>query len=445
MNLEFPDEYDSSRPPADLLIPRSHQHLGIVRLFFPYEYQDHSLGTTRTVRWSELELARTGTRVVAADAEFFSYTFPVMAEYSGSFSHKDDDPGLADRQTLAALNDATRPFGKLHGFHWSDLDATPKLAERTSIFGSKYDRYEFLGGSIDSNYRLPQFVVDENAQFAWGANLFPDSILIAAPGVVCDQLLSDPRVDCALVAHCLPDSTEVPSYPASSTLRTPRRSTIDTLEMNVKDLLTLLGRCVFPGTSNRPHLGTHQKGVRLQAARGAVLASAALMDDHVQSIATPRFVDPELDIFIRHRELKSLMHKLQKYSSEGLATLSQRIPTELGLAPRSTGSATMTLSTEEQSSYFDDEVTFAVVLSENENPDMSSSFLAADSVSDSIPFEVSSYYVSWIIDIFKYSFRDATDVIQIGACNQEEQRTIITAAKDWRVSCVTNKDDGDCK
>lgn len=105
----------------------------------------------------------------------------------------------------------------------------------------------------------------------------------------------------------------------------------------------------------------------------------------------------------------------------------------------------MTLSTEEQSSYFDDEVTFAVVLSENENPDMSSSFLATDSVSDSIPFEVSSYYVSWIIDIFKYSFRDATDVIQIGACNQEEQRTIITAAKDWRVSCVTNKDDGDCK
>ena len=252
MNLEFPDEYDSSRPPAELLIPRSHHHLGIVRLFLPYTYQDHNLGTTRTVRWSELELARTGIRTVAADADFLSYTFPTMADYSGSFSHKDDDPGLADRQTLAALNDSTRPVGKLHGFHWSDLDATPKLAERTKVYGSKYDRYEFMGGSIDPNYRLPQFVVDENAQFAWGANLFPDSILIAAPGSVCDQLLSDPRVDCALVAHCLPDTPEAPLHPVSSILRTPRESTIVTLEMNLNDLRTLLEKCIFPGTPNQP-------------------------------------------------------------------------------------------------------------------------------------------------------------------------------------------------
>lgn len=211
--------------------------------------------------------------------------------------------------------------------------------------------------------------------------------------------------------------------------------------MNLKDLLTLLERCIFPGTPNQPHYGTRQKGVRLQALGGAVLASAALIDDHVQSIATPRYVDPELDIFIRYRELKSLMHKLQKSSSERIATLSQNIPTELGVAPLSSGSALITLSKEEQSSYIYDDATFTVVLSENENPDMSSSFLSVDSVTDTLPFEVSAYYVSWIIDTVKYSIIDATDEIQIGACNREDQRTIITVTKDWRISCVSNNDE----
>lgn len=195
------------------------------------------------------------------------------------------------------------------------------------------------------------------------------------------------------------------------------------------------------GDPKPTHYGTRQKGVRLQALGGAVLASAALIDDHVQSIATPRYVDPELDIFIRYRELKSLLHKLKKHSSGRIATLRQNIPTELGVAPLSSGSASISLSDEEESSNFCDDATFTVVLSENENPDMTSSFLAVDSASDTLPFEVSAFYVSWIIDTFKYSISNATDVIQIGACNREDQRTIITVAKDWRISCVSNNDE----
>lgn len=443
MNLELPDEYDSSRPPVELLIPRSHNHLGVVRLFLPYEYRDHNSGTTRIVRWSELELARSGTKTIDADAEFFNYTFPALDEYRGTFLHKDDDPGLVDPRTLAVLNEVSRPFGRLHGFHWAELDATPKVEERIVIHGSNYDRFEFMGGSIDPKFRLPQFVVDENGEFAWGANLYPDSILIAAPGDICDLLLSDPRIDCTLVAHSLPGNLEPPFRPVSSIVRKPRQRTITTLEMNVEDLLALLQKCIFPGGETQPHHGTRQKGIRLQALGGAVLASSALMNDHVQAIATPQYIDPELDIFVQYRELKGLMQNLRSNSYERVARLIQRNPTELGLAPRSHGPVTFALSAAESSSHLRPDATFTVFLSENENPDMSSSFLAVDSVSASIPFEVAAYYVSWIVDTAAYPFGDSSDVIQIGASTKPHNRTIITVAKDWRISCVINNDERD--
>lgn len=441
MILELPVEYDSSRPPAELLIPRSHHHLGVVRLFLPYKYRDPDLGTTRIVRWSELELAKSGTMEIAPDTEFFSYVFPPLDEYMGTFLHKDDDPGLVDAQTLAALNDASRPFGRLRGFHWSELDATPRIERRIDIYGSEYDQFDFIGGRINPSLRLPQFVVDENAQFAWGANLYPDSILIAAPGHICDQLLSDPRIDCALVAHGLPRNSEIVAHHVSSIARTPQHRTIATLEMSAEDLCVLLEKCVFPGGEKHPRFGTHQKGVRLQASGGAVLASSALVDDHVQAIATPLYVDPELDIYINYRELKRLLTNITNNRYNKFATLTQRKPTELGLAPQSMGTATMTLSELVPTSPNHADESFPVLLSANENPDMSRSFLAVDSPSESIPFKMPSYYVSWIANRVPHIAKDSSDMIQIGACSGADKRTVITIAKNWRISCVTRNDE----
>lgn len=440
MNLELPVGYDSSRPPVELLVPSSHHHLGIVRLFLPYEYRDQKSETTRIVRWSELELARSGTTEVAVDEEFFSYIFPVMDEFKGNFSHKDDDPGLLDSQTLAALNDASRPFGRLHGFHFSDLDAAPKVEERVEIHGSIYDRYKFTGGKIDPKRRLPQFVIDENAQFAWGANLYPDSLLIAAPGYICDRLLSDPRVDCALVAHSLPNGPDVDFHPVSSNARKPHRRTITTLEMNPEDLLALLEKCVFPGGENQPQDGTRQKGVRMQALGGAIVASAALVNAHVQAIATPKYVDPELDIFIKYRDLKAVMKNLKKLYETQTVRILQRVPTELGLAPRSSESAIISSSEASSCSNSRHDLNLSFLLSDNQNPDMSRSFLATEPSPDSCPFEVSTYYIDWIISIFNHPLNQFSDAIQLEASVETEHRTIVTVANNWRISYVADNE-----
>lgn len=213
MYLKFPDEFDDSLVPAESLIPSTHQHLGIVRLFLPYAYQGQGNSDPKSVRWSELQLARSGFSTLYADDNFMTYLVPALPGFEGKFTHKDDDSAVLDTDTLAALNDATKTFGRLHGFQWADLDATPAVEERVELFGTDYDRFEFNGGAIPPPFRLPQFVVDENRQFAWGAHLFPDSIWIAAPSLICDQLLSDPRVDCALVAHSIPTNGLVSCLP----------------------------------------------------------------------------------------------------------------------------------------------------------------------------------------------------------------------------------------
>ncbi|MER8026336.1 hypothetical protein [Glutamicibacter protophormiae] len=72
---------------------------------------------------------------------------------------------------------------------------------------------------------------------------------------------------------------------------------------------------------------------------------------------------------------------------------------------------------------------------------MSNSFLVVDSVNEGTPFNVPAYYVSWIASKLSYRFYDSSNMIQIGASNSVDKRTVITVAKDWRISCVINNDE----
>lgn len=222
----------------------------------------------------------------------------------------------------------------------------------------------------------------------------------------------------------------------------PQELELLTLEMGRQEFVDLLEKCCFPGYPRQLSSGGHQRGIRLQAFDGSLVASASRLDDHVQAISTPLYVDPELDIFIKYRELRKLLSSLESDSREFRLRLFQLLPTELGQAPRSSGTATISLLPERFDPINIGEQCFKVILSEHQSPDISCSFLLSDSEGSSTHTTVPTYYITWINNIackqFSESHRGAVNpsVVVLGTCHAEPQRTVINIADDWRISCL---------
>ena len=47
--------------------------------------------------------------------------------------------------------------------------------------------------------RIPEFAHDDLGNFAWGTNLYPDSLIIASTEPIYRALINDPRLDTVMI------------------------------------------------------------------------------------------------------------------------------------------------------------------------------------------------------------------------------------------------------
>lgn len=434
----LPRSYDSSLPDAEQLIPASHRHLGIIRLFLPYEYKEARGEPPKLVRWSELEVARSGTPRLKANAEFLDYLMPALPEYRGRFTHKDDDSGAPGHELAQALKEYTKPLGILHGYHWSELDAAPKSSDRVQIFGDDYDHYSFNGTEITSEKRLPQFVVDEQGKFAWGANLFPDSLIIAAPGYICDQMSADPRLDTALVSKAIPAGRTPSDSKPSSKARQPTSDNGIVLELGFEEFSQVF-RYLKPFMVGRPSSGQKLAfGVHLRAHSGRLLATAHNGEACAQVVVNTEYVDPELDLFLPQRSVQKIYRRVQSQDkvTEQFVTCYVQKPSTMGSAYRSIGMFSVAFSEQPSAGLEEwlDPLVERVSLQEVEYPSQDHLFLFGNSSESQLTADIPVQYKKIINQIFNTKWRrDYTVVIASEGCPYP--RTIMVFEGNFRI-CV---------
>ena len=161
------------------LIPRTHAHLRIARVFFPFETTAGEL-----VPW---------TRFVAADRGFSaSTTWHELLESAGQDSANFNAAcGHLDEQTAAGLRaligDLTMTGLFWRGYAGATGDAN-YLATTWSNATEHYISRAFTAADVQTGVQVPEFAWDDDGRLAWGGFLYPDSLAVAVEPARLDAL-----------------------------------------------------------------------------------------------------------------------------------------------------------------------------------------------------------------------------------------------------------------
>ncbi len=63
------------------------------------------------------------------------------------------------------------------------------------VHGEDYFPADLVRGDLEAGRRVPELAWDVETRFAWGARLYPDSLIVAAELPIYRQLHNDPRLD----------------------------------------------------------------------------------------------------------------------------------------------------------------------------------------------------------------------------------------------------------
>ncbi|KQZ83254.1 hypothetical protein ASD56_13165 [Microbacterium sp. Root166] len=113
--------------------------------------------------------------------------------------------GELDEVTAGVLRDAIGGLS-LRCLRWVGYGEVPDT-DTVRVFGDAYFAADLEPGDVAAGRRVPEFAWDAEGRLAWGARLYPDSLIIAAELPIFRQLRNDPRVDTASVR---PDRDELP-------------------------------------------------------------------------------------------------------------------------------------------------------------------------------------------------------------------------------------------
>lgn len=166
---------------SDLIIA-DHQQLPMVRVLLPVCDEEGGLS-----RWSDF---------VSLDGEPASISWsqivdkkrrslPGIVDYSAS-------TGELDFRTRAALLDAIGDT-PLNTLRWGGYQGKAPRRNARRVFDSDYYPAVECISTLQVDERIPEFAW--NARLSWGARLYGDSFVVAAPSDVIDSLIADARVD----------------------------------------------------------------------------------------------------------------------------------------------------------------------------------------------------------------------------------------------------------
>lgn len=170
-------------------IPSTHQHLPMLRVYLPLQSDDDS-GIVRWSRYVDVEEQ-------AASMDWFEATARI-AEEQPAVRELASCMGELDGPTADALREAIKDI-PLRCLRWAGYGETPHDARTTRVLGEAYFEARLGHDDVRSGRRVPEFAWDAAGRLAWGARLYPDSLIIAAELPIFRQLRNDPRLDTATV------------------------------------------------------------------------------------------------------------------------------------------------------------------------------------------------------------------------------------------------------
>ena len=186
--------------PARDLVPDRYASLPMLRLFLPLidandqtrrwsSYLDDGIELTGSTDWFEL-----WNRHKKSPGAFEPAPGPAR--------------GRLDPLTARALNDAlmlrASPDTILHCLRWEGYAAVPANASCPTVHQFGHD---FVCSDLTIQQvlheatadRIPEFAHDDLGHFAWGTNLYPDSLIVASAKPIYRALINDPRLDTATI------------------------------------------------------------------------------------------------------------------------------------------------------------------------------------------------------------------------------------------------------
>ncbi len=181
---------------ARTLVPDRYASLPMLRLFLPLIDTND-----RARRWSSY--LEDGIEL-AGSTEWFE----LWNRHRESHGAVEPAPvparGRLDPLTARALKDAlmlrASPDTVLHCLCWEGYAAVPADPGGPTVhhFGHDFVRYDLTIRQMlheATADRIPEFAHDDLGHFAWGTNLYPDSVIIAGAEPIYRALINDPRLD----------------------------------------------------------------------------------------------------------------------------------------------------------------------------------------------------------------------------------------------------------
>ncbi|QAV71174.1 hypothetical protein ESZ53_12430 [Salinibacterium sp. UTAS2018] len=165
-------------------VPPSHHGLRLVRVFLPV--LDREL---LPVRWSKF---------VDFDLTPASLSWWELLEQAGQEFPEVHTlascGGELDEATADALRDAIGDT-QLHSLRWDGYWENPASASPVYVHEHEYSLAPLRRSELAPGMRVPEFVWDDAATFAWGSRLYPDSLIVACDPDRFAQFHADPRLD----------------------------------------------------------------------------------------------------------------------------------------------------------------------------------------------------------------------------------------------------------
>lgn len=102
--------------------------------------------------------------------------------------------GELDAVTAAALADAVGDL-ELTCFRWTGYGGSAVAGDSVRVMGNDFVRAPLRRTDLRAGEWLPEFAWDDGGTLAWGARLYPDSLIVAGDLERVQRLHADPRVD----------------------------------------------------------------------------------------------------------------------------------------------------------------------------------------------------------------------------------------------------------
>ncbi|WP_343317386.1 hypothetical protein AAFM46_08375 [Arthrobacter sp. TMP15] len=173
-------------------IPATHRGLPMLRLYLPFRDPALEYGKD-IVRWSQ----HVAVEDHSASLDWFEATTGIVEEHP-SVRDLVSCMGELDEQTANALRDVIGVVW-LQCLRWMGYAEAPHTSSPRRVFGEEYFEANLCPDDVRAGRRVPEFAWDAERRLAWGARLYPDSLIVAAELPIFRQLINDPRIDTASV------------------------------------------------------------------------------------------------------------------------------------------------------------------------------------------------------------------------------------------------------